>query len=215
MSPGPVSTLAAARAALAAEWWAKQPRTPDEVLAFYRDAQAQASDQAAWHAMPGRQRWTALLVTIAQRIAAHRVVDIGCGSGHDLRALRAGLGDGAILTGVEPNDRQRAELPPDVMAVPDVAQAPIETADLLICIDVLEHLPDPEAFLAGLAGRARAGAVLFESTATHDDGTPLHLPRNRGWRPLPCLEAHGWRQLEREGRVKVWQRLARPSIGTR
>jgi 2-polyprenyl-3-methyl-5-hydroxy-6-metoxy-1,4-benzoquinol methylase len=206
--PRPPSGLATARAALADEWRAKQPRTPGEVQAFYRQSQAQAADQAAWHATPGRRRWTALLVATARQSGARRIVDVGCGSGYDLRALREALGDEADLTGVEPNERQRNSLPPDVRALPDVAQAPIEAADLLVCIDVLEHLPGPEAFLAGLAGRARLGALLFESTATHDHGTPLHLPRNRGWHPARCLEAGGWRLLEEQGRARVWQRVA-------
>jgi SAM-dependent methyltransferase len=203
--PGP--DLATARAALAAEWQAVGARTPQDIHRFYETAQHLGLDLEAWHALPDRQSWTAMLVSVAQQSGAHSIVDIGCGAGHDLRALREALPQTA-LAGVEPNARLRAAVLPCAPCVADVADALIETADLLICIDVLEHVPDPETFLSGIATRAPVGCLLFETTATADTRTPLHLPANRGWHPGRCLEQQGWEVVDRVGRVRVWRRAA-------
>lgn len=201
-------TEAEARAALAAEWEQANPASPEAVADFYRTSQALAADLETWHASDARQQWTKMLVYVAEKIGAKSAVDIGCGRGDDLQALgAAGL---EHLVGIEPNDSLRRQLWEsdaifNVYSSADNCRD-IETADLLVCIDVLEHVPDPEAFLSGIARRARLGAVLVETTATHDIATPLHLPENRGWHPGHCLEMAGWTLLEAQDRVRVWQR---------
>lgn len=194
------------REALAAEWRACNPTTPCEIAQFYEVSEQLDADLDAWHQEPERLSWTAMLVHVAKQAGAQRIVDIGCGAGHDLRVLRAALPT-AELSGVEPSWYLRSTLTKDGIPVrTQVGSAPIESADLLVCIDVLEHLPNPESFLAGIATRAPIGCILFEATATHDTGTPLHLAANRGWHPGRCLERHGWAQIDRSGRVRVWRR---------
>jgi hypothetical protein len=201
--------LAEARALLAAEWeayFAVNPSEPHQITRFYEQACHLAEDLQAWHATPERQQWTQLLVQAARQAGVGTVVDIGAGCGHDLLALRA-ENPAAWLVGVEPNNVLRRELRNrDIETAADARDAPIQTADLLVCVDVLEHVPDPEAFLAGVAQRAPVGCWLFETTATHDQGTPLHLPQNRGWHPGRCLETHGWELADQYGRVRLWQR---------
>jgi predicted TPR repeat methyltransferase len=199
--------LETARAALADEWRAASPNTPADIASFYEHAQSIGRDLELWHALPERQAWTAMLVSVAQQGGAQTIIDIGCGAGHDLCALREALPD-AALAGVEPNATLRTEVLACAACVPTVEDALIETADLLVCIDVLEHVPDPEAFLASVAERAPVGCLLFETTATADTGTPLHLPANRGWHPGRCLESHGWAMVDKAGRVRVWRREA-------
>lgn len=201
----PLHDLADAREALADEWRAASPQTAEQISAFYQHAQGQTADLNAWHEHTERKIWMNMLVHVARESKARVVVDIGCGAGHDLRALRtAGVPE---LYGIEPNVRQRRDLLADGFDCgPSLDQAPIEQADLLNCIDVLEHIPDPEAFLAQVASRARLGALLFEATATHDHGTPLHLQANWGWHPGRCLEQLGWRLIDENGRVHVWRR---------
>ena len=82
------STLADARARLAAEWQTTAPRTPAEIRDFYRQATHLAEDLDAWHATPERQSWTDMLVHVARQSGARLCVDIGAGCGHDLLALR-------------------------------------------------------------------------------------------------------------------------------
>src|SRR5438105_14824383 len=101
----PTLDLAVARAALAAEWRAAgvDARNAEAVQRFYRNAGGLGPDLEAWHQTPERAEWTRLLVHVAQQARAQRIVDIGCGAGHDLLALREAL-PGADLHGVEPND---------------------------------------------------------------------------------------------------------------
>lgn len=206
----PPLSLEQARVALADEWTRRDPRSPAEIAAFYREAEGLGADLDAWHQTEERRTWTEQLVYVARSIGAAAAVDIGCGAGHDLRALREA---GLSVVGVEPNGELAAALRDDgLRIVSNVAQAPIEDAALLVCVDVLEHVADPESFLAGIAARARPNCVLFETTATFDCGTPLHLPENRGWHPGRVLETHGWQVIDRGERVRVWQRLA--PVGT-
>ncbi len=202
--------LAEARAALAAEWETYAPQTPEQIAVFYQHSKQQAPDLDAWHGTPERQAWTAELVKVAVQNQSKAIVDIGCGLGHDLAALREAL-PAAVLAGVEPNTAQavgvieRLRVP--VHSIVDLA--PIETSDLLVCIDLLEHVPDPEGFLGAIAQRAPLGCYLFEATATHHISNPLHLRTNIGWRPQRVLDRYGW-QLRGEGqgelRVRVWER---------
>lgn len=215
----PVVSEAEARQALADEWLAASPSDAAGIADFYKTSQALAADLETWHASDARQQWTKMVVYVAQKVGAKVAVDIGCGAGHDLQALGDAI-EGMALYGVEPNQALRCDVferlrtshgTLGIYESVDICQ-PIDTADLLVCIDVLEHVPDPEAFLSGIARRARLGAVLVEATATHDIATPLHLPANRGWHPGHCLEMAGWTLLEAQDRVRVWQRIAPSAV---
>lgn len=214
----------ATRAALTAEWMRINPKTPDDIAMFYAISAEMGPDLESWHQQADRQEMTRMLVHVATQAIAQRppesddktfsVVDIGCGAGHDLLAIRTAVPDAVSLAllGVEPN-RELANavwVKQSIATTSRVEYAPLESADLLICIDVLEHLPDPEAFLGDIAHRAPIGCLMFEATATFDHGTPLHLPSNRGWRPGRVMEKHGWELVDRSGaedRVRVWRRF--------
>lgn len=198
--------LEAARARLADEWRARDPRTPADIAEFYRTATGLQDDLDEWHATPARKQATELLVQVAKMSEAKVVVDIGAGAGHDLKALRDATD--AELWGVELNVQLWNRWSEIAYPTHLIEDAPIERADLLVCMDVLEHVPDPESFLSGIATRAKVGALLFEATATHDDGTPLHLKDNRGWHPGRCLESNGWWIVDRADRIRVWERKA-------
>lgn len=219
-----MATLEEARSALAAEWASRAPSTPEEIVDFYQKSEHLKGDLDIWHEGDDRKRWTEAITYVAQKIEARTVVDIGFGGGHDLTALR----DARIpnLFGVEPNAdlRQRLwdefnERPPQQSwgLVDDVRRAPIEDADLIVCIEVLEHIVDPEAFLTDVASRARRGgtkpgAVLIESTGTFDLGTPLHLAENQGWHPGRVLERHGFELIDHTDRLRVWQRVRERNV---
>lgn len=206
--PASISVDHDARTRLAEEWQAAAPQTEAEIARFYQESRALGADLDAWHSCPERQDWTRMLVHVAKEIGATTIVDIGAGRGHDLLALWKAF-DNVDLYAVEPNQRLLDRHIDKLAAVlPTVDEAPIEAADLLICIDVLEHVPNPESFLGAIAQRAAIGCVLFETTATHDTATPLHLKANWGWHPGRVLERHGWECIDRSGRVRVWRRAA-------
>lgn len=211
------TTLEEARSAVSAEWASRAPRSPEEIIAFYQKSVHLKEELDAWHKNDDRQTWTKAITYVAQKIEAGLVVDIGCGGGQDLIALRdAGI---PRLYGVEPNE-ELAQRTRDagIVVGNDIARAPIEDADLLICIEVLEHVIDPEAFLTVIASRAkkntpeRPGAVLIESTGTADVGTPLHLASNRGWHPGRVLEKFGFEIIDHTDRLRVWQRVRERNV---
>jgi hypothetical protein len=207
------------RTALAKEWERRAPKTPEDVRAFYRECPGDlmVDDLEMFHDTPERRRWTDILVHVATTVAsAGLVTDIGSGAGHDLLALRR-ADRGIGLVGVEPNGdlrivtdmcilREAQDGDGNYTCIPDVEKAPIEEADVLSCVDVLEHVPNPQWFLERIAERAKVGCYLIEATATHDCGTPLHLHENKGWHPGNALEKYGWERVDQEGRLRVWRR---------
>lgn len=205
----PVSDPLLARTALADEWRQTNPASPSEIADFYRRSTRLRDDLEAWHQTPERQSWTAMLVHVAKESGAKIIVDIGAGAGHDLAALRTALGDVRLIA-IEPNEPLYDYC--EALGIDEqyllAIDAPVEDADLLICIDVLEHVVDPETFLGGIAQRAKEGCVLVEATATFDAGTPLHLKENSGWHPGRVLERHGWELVDYSGRLRVWRRTA-------
>lgn len=199
-------TPAETQAALWAEWERANPRTPEAIARFYRESQEQGADLDNWHQLPERQTWTTALRYVATQINARRILDIGCGQGHDLLALRED-DPSRELIGVEPNERSREKVDRlDFLVVPSVDDVDLDEFDLVTCFDVLEHVPDPETFLAGVVSQMRLGSVFVETTTTTDIGTPLHLEANQGWHPGRCLERHGFVLLDRKERFAVWQR---------
>jgi SAM-dependent methyltransferase len=89
-----------------------------------------------------------------RRMGVRRVIDVGCGPGEYVRALRS---DGFDCIGCDPGEvRVPTDLHPFVLghtpfdAVSDSALAGVEAVLLL---DVLEHLADPEEILCGVRRR--------------------------------------------------------------
>jgi 2-polyprenyl-3-methyl-5-hydroxy-6-metoxy-1,4-benzoquinol methylase len=97
---------------------------------------------------------------------AGRVLDVGCGAGATARILRD---RGATsLTGIElvPEAAALARERFDevlVGTVESVLPALEGSFDAFVCLDVLEHLADPEAVVAELRSRAAPGAQLLIS----------------------------------------------------
>jgi hypothetical protein len=198
-------TAQEARDKLAEEWRAADPQTPDDIANFYRYSIHQARDLEAFHTDPQRQMWTNSLCQVAAQIECNVYVDVGSGLGHDLRAIKDTVHH-VRACGVEPCYDLASRYSDDFEVYADAAFAPIEEADLISCFDVLEHVPDPETWLAAIISRAKIGAWLLETCATFDRGTPLHLKSHVGWHPGRVLEQHGFVCTATNGRLRMWRR---------
>lgn len=209
------ASLTDTRAALAEEWKRRDPGSEAEIASFYAESECLAADLDAWHRTPERQEWTAELVELVRRNAIRAVLDIGAGGGHDLAALGAEFPE-LLRFAVEPNVQLRQALERQgIFAYAELAEVPAIPGALIVCVDVLEHLPEPDAMLAQIAERVEVGGLFVEATATEDQGTPLHLPSLVDWAPAGTLHRLGFAVVEQFGRLSVWEReQIDQSIGT-
>ena len=132
---------------------------------FYEDVWAELpEDPVPW----AWERRRALLLGEAR--AGERVLDLGCGAGRFVAALRDA---GADPVGVELADgaleRARRNVPgADLRAMTD--EIPLEDAsvDLVWCSEVLEHVPDTAGLLSEIRRVLKTGGRLLATTPSHD-----------------------------------------------
>jgi len=111
---------------------------------------------------------------IAQRtaLAGRRVLDVGCGGGLLAEALaRAGARVTAIDLAPAMIEVARLHAAESALAVDyrliaaeEVAAAEPAAFDVVTCMEMLEHVPDPAAMTSTLARALRPGGALFVST---------------------------------------------------
>jgi len=105
-------------------------------------------------------------------LGAVRALDVGCGGGILSEALARA---GARVLGIDlsPAVLQVAELHAleaavaveyRGVAVEDLAREQPRSFDLVTCMEMLEHVPDPAASVAALAGLAKPGGTVIMST---------------------------------------------------
>jgi 2-polyprenyl-6-hydroxyphenyl methylase/3-demethylubiquinone-9 3-methyltransferase len=101
-----------------------------------------------------------------------RVVDVGCGGGLLSEALaRAGANVTAIDLGDKLIEIAKLHLFESNLAVDyrvqsstDLASAEAASFDVVCCMELIEHVPDPSALIDDLAGMLKPGGQLFLST---------------------------------------------------
>ena len=121
------------------------------------------SERYAWKEIPGSSH-ALLRERILELPAGRRLLDLGAAGGHLGRAVR---GRCAYLAGVEPDQA----LPPDCRdgyddwRSTDALSAGTWDApfDVVVCADVLEHLPRPEELLARIRAWLAPGGFLLVS----------------------------------------------------
>jgi trans-aconitate methyltransferase len=112
-----------------------------------------------WHAehSPTKARWIDDLLK-RNRLEPRTIAEIGCGSGEILVELKKRRPE-ARFTGFEISPQAFAicstkQAPGLDFRLDDLLQAPSEPFDLLLAIDVFEHVPDYMGFLKALKGKA-------------------------------------------------------------
>ena len=135
--------------------------------AYYEDVWAELpEDPEPW----AFERRRALLLGEAR--AGERVLDLGCGAGRFVAALREA---GADPVGVElaegALERARRNVPgADLRALGPDGAIPLEDAsvDLVWCSEVLEHVPDTAGLLSEARRVLKTGGRLLVTTPSHD-----------------------------------------------
>ncbi|MFZ4653381.1 MAG: bifunctional 2-polyprenyl-6-hydroxyphenol methylase/3-demethylubiquinol 3-O-methyltransferase UbiG [Methylococcaceae bacterium] len=105
-------------------------------------------------------------------LSGQRVIDVGCGGG----ILSEGLAQaGALVTGIDLAEElivvakahaETAQLPISYQLISAEAMAAEHPGsfDIVTCMEMLEHVPDPESIVIALAQLVRPGGHLFFST---------------------------------------------------
>ena len=147
--------------------------------------------------------FTASLRRLAARTGAAEVHEVGCGEGFLARSLVAGGyrvrgSDLSPATIAEARQRSAGLIPADAFQVTDLYQLEPgrDAAELVICCEVLEHLPDPPRALEILRGLARPHLI-------------VSVPREPLWRILNLARGKYWRDLgNTPGHLQHWSKRA-------
>ena len=170
-------------------WLRADPHTPAEIRAFYAGTDLYVWELMQWHASTARRQWTAARDLLSDHFppaAWGRVLDYGCGVGTDALVLAQSgydvcLADVPGVTFEFARHRfRRRGIDATYIAVTDDYPEVRGRYDILISIDVLEHLPDPVGVLRRLAAALRTGGIAC-IVAGFGDATgdrPCHLANN-------------------------------------
>ena len=149
----------------------------------------------------------AALDTFVARAQPRTIHEVGCGEGYwvlEWRARGLDARGSDFSTQVIDIARRNAashttaqhSADPDVFTAKSIyaMQAPADSADLIVCCEVLEHVEDPDAALAALA-RIATGWVI------------VSVPREPIWRALNLVRGKYVRELgNTPGHIQHWSR---------
>ena len=108
-----------------------------------------------------------VLSLLPKEISVNNVLELGCGEGYTLEFVKSTF-NAQKTTGVEinPQAAQSARLRVDVVlnqSAEEPLDLPEQEFDLVLCLDVLEHLYDPWKVLADLKKHIKPGGYLLAS----------------------------------------------------
>jgi len=126
-------------------------------------------DQRHWWYRARRRVLAALIQRLARPPANANILEIGCGTGHNL----AMLGEFGQVDALELDEKVRSvaeqRLGHQVMSapLPDLAGVPERHYDLIGAFDVIEHIDDDQAALRSVASRLKPGGKLVMTVPAH------------------------------------------------
>jgi SAM-dependent methyltransferase len=132
------------------------------------DAMAELDERHWWY-RARREVIASLIRRKARPAAGARLLEIGCGTGHNL----AMLGEFGSVDALEVDQTARAiaenRLGRKVFSapLPELAGIPERAYDLVAAFDVIEHVPDDHAALEGIARRLKPGGKFVATVPAH------------------------------------------------
>jgi SAM-dependent methyltransferase len=168
-------------------WRRADPRTAEDITRFYQETESYVYDLAADHCNPGRAHiWNAVVRRIERRGGPQDVLLYGDGIGTDsLDLARRGHNVTYFdLPGITSRfSRFRFEhegMNNRIRMVDDIKEVPSSRFDVVVCIEVLEHLPDPPAALLEMRRTLKFGGIALITASFGAVGAhyPSHLVGN-------------------------------------
>jgi 2-polyprenyl-6-hydroxyphenyl methylase/3-demethylubiquinone-9 3-methyltransferase len=115
-------------------------------------------------------------------LAGKDVVDIGCGGGILAESMAK---KGARVTGIDLSEKalkvadlhsleSGVQLRYELIAAEDLAAREAASFDVVTCMEMLEHVPDPGSIVAACAKLAKPGGRVFFSTINRNPKAYLH-----------------------------------------
>jgi SAM-dependent methyltransferase len=126
-------------------------------------------DERHWWYRARREILAALIRRAIRPPAGARILEIGCGTGHNLSML----GEFGHVDALELDDEARSfaekRLGRSVMSapLPELAGVPDRHYDLIGAFDVIEHIDDDRAAIASIAARLKSGGKFFMTVPAH------------------------------------------------
>jgi 2-polyprenyl-3-methyl-5-hydroxy-6-metoxy-1,4-benzoquinol methylase len=159
--------------------------TPDGIERYYREVFA-----SPWHRAGQRLNSFVNAAAIARLLDPRRLssfLDVGTGYGfllHRLERLYSLRGVGtepSLQEAAYARDALKADVRPALLRD---AGLPKASFDLVACFEVIEHVPDPVAFIAELASYAKPGGAVLINTDNFESRAVRRLgPRFAKWIP--------------------------------
>jgi 2-polyprenyl-6-hydroxyphenyl methylase / 3-demethylubiquinone-9 3-methyltransferase len=168
---------------------------------------------------PLRLAW---IERLAGGLTGKRIVDVGCGGGILAEAMAQ---RGGIVTGIDLSEKalgvarlHQLESGVDVdyrlVAAEALAQASPATFDVVTCLELLEHVPDPASTVAACAHLARPGGLVVFSTINRSPKSYLYAVIGAEYvlRLLP-RGTHDWSRFLRPSELAGFARRAGLALG--
>ncbi len=120
-------------------------------------------DQNHWWFTARRRILDQVIRRVVRPPAAARILELGCGTGHNLDML----GAFGTVEASELDDHardlaaKRLERAIEEAALPDLSRFPADSYDVVALLDVLEHVVDDQGSLAAIFTRLKPGGALL------------------------------------------------------